>query len=157
MSEVSGYDTGVGYSPESARIVRLWFEDIFTRGDLSMVDDIVAADFVAHGPGDHPGSHGAEAFKDWLRWYRTTFTDPEWTVHDVITAGDKIVARYSGTTTYRGGLLDIPSKNQRVVETGILIYRIEDGKVKEIWSEMSDLQVVQQLGAFPLADPVPDR
>jgi predicted ester cyclase len=67
------------------------------------------------------------------------------------------VARYSGTTTYRGGLLDIPSKNQRVVETGILIFRIEDGKVKEIWSEMSDLQVVQQLGAFPLAEPAADR
>jgi hypothetical protein len=57
-------------------------------GDLSVVDEVVAEDFVAYGPGDHPGSHGAEAFKDWLRWYRATFTDPEWTVHDVIVAGE---------------------------------------------------------------------
>jgi predicted ester cyclase len=142
----------VGRLPDSAHIVRIWFEDIFTRGDLSAVDDIVAADFVAHEPGDHPGSHGVEAFKDWLRWYRTSFTDPEWTVNDVIAAGDKIVVRYSGNTMYRGGLLDIPSKGQRVLETGVLIYRIEDGKVKEIWSEMSDLQIVQQLGAFPVPD-----
>jgi hypothetical protein len=28
----------------------------------------------------------------------------------------------------------------------------EAGKVEEMWSEMSDLQVVQQLGAFPVAD-----
>ena len=138
---------------EGTRIVRCWFEDIFTRGDLSVVDEVVAEDFVAHGPGDHPGSHGAEAFKDWLLWYRATFTDPEWTVHDVIVAGDRIVARYSGKTTYRGGLLDIPSADQRVTESGILIYRVEDGKVKEIWPEMSDLQVVQQLGAFPAPEP----
>jgi len=138
---------------EGRRIVRCWFEDIFTRGDLSVVDEVVAEDFIAHGPGDHPGSHGAEAFKDWLLWYRATFTDPEWTVHDVIVAGDRIVARYSGKTTYRGGLLDIPSSDQRVTESGILIYRVEDGKVKEIWPEMSDLQVVQQLGAFPAPDP----
>jgi hypothetical protein len=45
------------------------------------------------------------------------------------------------------------SENQRVRETGILIYRIEGGKVEEIWSEMSDLQVVMQLGAFS----VPER
>jgi predicted ester cyclase len=140
-------------SQEGTRVVRRWFEDIFTRGDLSVVDEIVAEDFVAHGPGDHPGSHGAEAFKDWLRWYRATFTDPEWTVHDVIVAGDRIVARYSGKTTYRGGLLDIPSADQRVTESGILIYRVEGAKVKEIWPEMSDLQVVQQLGAFPMPDP----
>ncbi len=114
------------------------------------MDEIVAEDFVAHGQGDDPGSHGAEAFKDWLRWYRATFTDPEWTVHDVIVAGDRIVARYSGKTTYRGGLLDIPSTNQRVTESGILIYRIEEGKAKELWSEMSDLLVVQQLGAVPV-------
>ncbi len=115
-----------------------------------MVDEVVAEDFVTHGQGDDPGHRGAEAFKEWLRWYRATFTDPESTVHDVIIAGDKIVARYSGKTTYRGGLLDIPPTDRRVTESGILIYRIEDGKVKELWSEMSDLQVMQQLGAFPV-------
>ena len=135
---------------EGARTVRRWFEDIFTRGDLKVVDEVVAEDLVTHGQGGDPGTQGAEAFKDWLRWYRAAFTDPEWTVHDVIVAGDKIVARYSGKTTYRGGLLDIPPSDQRVTESGILIYRIEDGKVKELGSEMSDLQVVQQLGAFPV-------
>jgi predicted ester cyclase len=69
--------------------------------------------------GDHPGSDGVEAFKYWLRWYHARFTDPAWTIHDVVAAGDKMVARYSEATTYRGSLLDIPSKNQRVVEIGI--------------------------------------
>ncbi len=77
------------------------------------------------------------------------FSDDEWIVHDIISEGDKVVARYTGQSTYKGGLFDIPSTNQQIVETGIIILRIEDDKIKELWSEMSDLQVMQQLGAFP--------
>ena len=136
-------------------IVERWFEDLFTRGDLSAVEELVTADFVAYGTGGDGRTietRGSDAFREWLRWYLSAFTDREWTVHDTISEGDKVVARYSGWETYRGGLLDIPSGDQRVRETGILIYRIEGGKVAAIWSEMSDLQVMMQLGAFPVPE-----
>ena len=136
-------------------IVQRWFEDLFTRGDLSAVEELVTADFAAYGTGGDGRTietRGPGAFREWLRWYLSTFTDREWTVHDTISEGDKVVARYSGWATYRGGLLDIPSGEQRVRETGILIYRIEGGKVAAIWSEMSDLQVMMQLGAFPVPE-----
>lgn len=134
---------------ESKAIVERWFQDIFVEGNLAVVDEIVAPDFVAHGQGNDAGACGREAFKEWLYWYRSTFTDAEWTIQQVITEADKIVVRYSGWTTYRGGLLNIPSTNQRILETGIIIYRIQAGQVQEIWAEMSDLQVIQQLGVFP--------
>ena len=136
-------------------IVQRWFEDLFTRGDLSAVEELVTADFVAYstgGDGRTIETRGPGAFREWLRWYLSAFKDREWTVHDTIFEGDKVVARYSGWATYRGGLLDIPSGDQRVRETGILIYRIEGGKVAAIWSEMSDLQVMMQLGAFPMPE-----
>ena len=135
---------------EHARIDERWFDDLFTRGDLAAVDDLVAPDFVAHGRGGSEATRGREAFREWLRWYTSAFTEREWTVHDVISEGEKAVARNSGWVTYRGGLLGIPSRGQRVLETGILILRVEDGLVQELWSEMSDLQLVMQLGAFPL-------
>lgn len=127
-----------------------WFKDIFTKGKLEILDNLVAPDFIAHGQGNQIDSFGIEDFKAWLRWYRDTFTDPVWQIDDAIATQDKVVLRYSGWTTYRGGLLDIPPHNQRVLETGIIIFRIQDGKIKELWCEMSDLQVLQQLGAFPL-------
>ena len=156
----NGIDTGTNPkgeitipNREHREIVERWFEDLFTRGDLSAVDELVAADFVAYGAGGDGRTietRGPGAFREWLRWYLAAFTDREWTVHEVISEGEKVVARYSGWSTYRGGLLDIPPTNRRVRETGILIYRIEGGKVKELWSEMSDLQVVMQIGAFPV-------
>jgi steroid delta-isomerase-like uncharacterized protein len=137
---------------EHENIVGRWFDDLFTRGDLDAVDDLVAPDFVAHGQGGMEATHGREAFRGWLRWYTSAFVDREWTVHDTISEGEKAVARYSGWATYRGGLLGIPSEDQRVLETGILILRVRDGLVREIWSEMSDLQLVMQLGALPQLD-----
>jgi predicted ester cyclase len=113
------------------------------------VDGLVAPDFVAHGQGGMEDSHGRRAFREWLGWHLSAFADREWTVHEVISEGDRVVARYSGWTTYKGDLLDIPSRDQRVLETGILIFRVRDGLVRELWSEMSDLQLVMQLGAFP--------
>ena len=137
---------------EHANIVARWFDDLFTRGDLDAVDGLVAPDFVAHGQGGMDDTHGREAFREWLRWYTSAFGEREWTVHDVISEGGKVVARYAGWATYMGGLLGIPSEGQRVLETGILILRVRDGLVREIWSEMSDLQLVMQPGAFPQFD-----
>jgi len=135
--------------PEHVSIAERWLGDLFTRGDLDAVDDLIAQNFVAHGQGGMDDARGRETFREWLRWYTSAFVDREWTVHDIISEGDKIVVRCSGRATYKGGLLDIPSENQQVLETSILILRVEDGLVQEIWSEMSDPQVVMQLGAFP--------
>ncbi len=107
---------------------------------------------MAHGQGGMADIHGRETFRDWLRWYTSAFVDRAWAVHDIISEGDKVVARCSGRATYKGGLLDIPSEDQRVIETSILILRVEDGLVRELWSEMSDLQLVMQLGALPNAE-----
>lgn len=133
---------------EHVNIVGRWFDDLFTRGDLGAVDDLVAPGLVAHGQGGSEATRGSEAFREWLRWYTSAFTEREWVVHDVISEGEKVVARNSGWATYRGGLLGIPSEDQRVLETGILILRVQDGLVQELWSEMSDLQLVMQLGVF---------
>jgi predicted ester cyclase len=138
--------------PEHVSIVERWFDELFARGDLDAVKDLVAPDFVAHGQGGMDDAHGRETFREWLRWYTSAFVDREWTVHDVLSEGDKVVARCSGRATYKGGLLDIPSEDQQVLETSILILRVDGGMVREIWSEMSDLQIVMQLGAFPVPD-----
>ncbi len=136
---------------EHTSLVESWFQDIFTKGNLKILDNLVAPDFIAHAQGREMATCDREAYKAWLCWYRTTFTDAEWTIHDVITSADKVVVRYSGWTTYRGGLVGIPSSDQRVLETGILIFRIVDGKIQELWCEMSDLQVMQQLQAFTVS------
>jgi predicted ester cyclase len=132
---------------EHKTIVERWFREIFEQGKMDVIDELVAPGLIAHAPGNGPPSGGRDAFKHWLQWHRASFTDQHWTIHDILSDGEKAVVRYAGYTMYRGGLFDLPATNQPVLETGIIIFRIADGQVQEMWSEMSDLQVVFQLGA----------
>jgi steroid delta-isomerase-like uncharacterized protein len=129
-------------------IVERWLGDLYSSGNLDALDELVTEDLVVHGPGGSGDVQGVDALREGLRWYFGAFTDRAWTVHDVISSSDKVVARYTGHATYRGGWHGIPSTNQRVLETGITIFRVEDGKIQEIWFEVGDLRVAEQLGAF---------
>ena len=40
--------------------------------------------------------------------------------------------------TYKGGWFNIPSNNQRIKETGIMIFKFKEGKITELWFENSD-------------------
>lgn len=112
-------------------------------GDVGLFGEITTDDFMCHGPGG-PGDR--DTFLEWLRWYPRSFADQHPTLEDVIEAGDRVVVRYAVRSTYRGGYLDLPGRNQTVEETGIIIFRLTDGRVAETWLEGNDLEVAQQLG-----------
>jgi steroid delta-isomerase-like uncharacterized protein len=134
--------------PDGERLVRHWYEELFNHQNLGAVDDLVSPDFIQHVPGG-PTQHGADKLKEFLGWYSSTFADASWTIEDVIAAGDKVVVRASGESTYVGGWHGIPARGERVKESCINIFRVSDGKIREMWFEASDLHVAHQLNAFP--------
>ena len=131
-------------------IVKRWFDELFAQANLALIDELLAPDFVSYDPSGQVGTRGREAFKQWLQWYLASFTDAQWTLHDILEDGEKVVVRYSGLTTYRGGWFDLPSQQQRVKEMGVLIFCIRAGKVSELWSALCDLELVLALGAVPV-------
>ena len=107
--------------------------------------ELATDDFVCHGPG---GMGDRAVFMDWLRWYPNAFTDQRPSIEDVIATDDRIVVRYMIRSTSRGGYLNLPGNDQPVEETGIIIFRLDDGKIAETWFEGNDLEVAQQLGGY---------
>jgi len=116
---------------------------MYRAGDEKRFTELTTEDFLYHGPG---GTGDRGTFLDWLRWYPTAFTDQRAGIDDLIAGGDRVVVRYVVRSTYRGGYLDLPPRGQHVEETGIIIFRLEGGRVAETWFESNDLEVAQQLG-----------
>jgi steroid delta-isomerase-like uncharacterized protein len=127
---------------EPTATVQAWFE-MCRAGDQARLGELATDDFVCHGPG---GDGSRADFLGWLRWYPRAFGDQRHELHQVIAAGEFVVARYTVRSTYRGGFLDLPAHGQPVHETGIIIFRLAGGRIAETWFEGNDLQIAQQLG-----------
>ncbi len=125
-------------------IVERWFSEVFTKGDVHTLKEITAPDLNVHVP-NHTFKGQEDFIADFMGWFRSVFVDDEWVIEDYFESGEKTAVRYTGHMTYKGGWLDIPSTDQRVTETGLMILRFEEGRIQELWCEMSDLHVLDQL------------
>ena len=125
-----------------SEIAEAWF-NMCRTGDEASFAALATDDYVAHGPG---GAGDRKTFLDWLRWYPAAFAEQRPVLEDVICSGDRLVVRYTIRSTYRGGYLDLPAAGQNVLETGIIIFRLVNGRVAESWFEGNDLEVAEQIG-----------
>jgi steroid delta-isomerase-like uncharacterized protein len=133
---------------ENKALYRRWFEEVVSGGNLALVDELLASDYVLHFPGV-PAPVDREGHKQLVMMFRTGFPDWNETVEDVIAEGDKVVIRVTGRGTHQGGFQGIPPTGNRVTATGVGIGRIEDGRITETWAAYDALGMMQQLGVIP--------
>jgi len=74
------------------------------------------------------------------------FPDLSLTVEDVIAEGDKVVVRFIGRGTHDKNYGGIPATGRMTEAGAIEIFRIEDGKIVEVWEISDTLGLMMQLG-----------
>ena len=124
-------------------------EEVFNRGNMSMVDELFAPDFVEHEelpPGIPPGR---EAVKQLTTMFRSAFPDFKATIDDIVAEGDKVVIRQTWSGTHKGEFMGVPPTGKSVSFGVIDIIRIAGGKFVEHWGQMDMMGMMQQLGAIP--------
>lgn len=130
---------------QNRAILRRRVEEIWNQGNLTVIDDLIADDFVSNGQ-----AIGREGFRQFVSTVRTAFPDLQFTVEDIVTEGDKVSVRYVGRGTQQGEFAGLPASGKRVQFTGIDIFRIADGQMAEEWLMYDQLGLLQQLGAIPV-------
>ena len=127
-------------------------EDAYNRNDHAALDELIAADLVAHTPGSEqlpPGLEGAK-LSDRNAWQ--AFPDKHTEILDLFGEGDHVVAHVRMTGTNQGGLpwFGIAANGRAVDFDWIQISRhAPDGKVVETWAQIDVPKLLQQLGAMP--------
>jgi predicted ester cyclase len=134
---------------ENATIARRWHEEAINTHDPTVLDELLAPN-PAHDSAtfaDNPGP------REVLGALLTGFPDVQHTVEAVITEGDLVVIRYRATGTHEGEFQGYAPTGKRVSWTGINIYRVECGRIAEIWSEVDALGRIAQLAGSETATP----
>ena len=130
-------------------IVRRLYEQVFHhQGDLSVIDEFIAADFVDHSgpPGLPPGREG---FKQLALMWRHAFPDIRLTIDSILAQGDQVVVAWTGSGTHLGELMGIAPTGISGSTTGITFNRLSGGQVVERWGNSDDLGLMRLLGAIP--------
>lgn len=133
---------------ENKAVVRRLVEDVVNRGDLAVVDEIFATDFVNRSlaTGITPDREG---IKQYITILRSAFPDYHNIIEDLIAEGDRVVARVICRGTHRADFMGIAPTGRSVAFSAISIFRFAGGRVVERWNNTDDLGLLQQLGVVP--------
>ena len=129
-------------------LAQRWLDEVWNKGDLSSIDELIASDYVLHDP-TRPGLRGRAGIKESIVTFRRAFPDLHFTIEDQIAERDRIVTRYTVQGTHLGPLMGIPATGKQGTITGIDIYRITDGQIVEAWSNWDTLGLLQRMGVIP--------
>jgi predicted ester cyclase len=131
-------------TPET--VVRRLIEEGFNAGNLAVADELIAPDLVEHqnfGP-DH--ASGAEGVKAVIASLRRAFPDFHLAIDDLVTAGDTVWLRMTGTGTNDGSFMGHPPTGRRMRTDVFDALRVEGDRVVEHWGVPDRLGTLFQLG-----------
>ena len=124
------------------------FEHAFRAGDHATINKLCDPGMVDHNPApdQEPTLAG---FKQKVAGYTAMFPDLEEDLQDIIASGDTVATRWVVTGSLQQEFMGIPAAGQRIRVEGMNFYRLEDGRVTDIWAQSDALGMLQQLGAIP--------
>jgi steroid delta-isomerase-like uncharacterized protein len=135
---------------ENKALVERWFQALNDRTAMQHLSEFYAPTYVLHDPAAPPDlPPGPEAIQQMFGAYATAFPEAKATIDELITAGDRVVIRFTMRTTHQGEFEGLQPTGKPITITGISIVRFADGKMVEEWQQMDNLGMMQQLGAIP--------
>jgi steroid delta-isomerase-like uncharacterized protein len=128
------------------RIVYRFIDECWNKGDLSSVNELVAANCRFHDPVFPHLPAGAENVRHHIEGCRRGFPDLKYTIDDTVAEHNEVVLHWTAFGTHNGTFLGIPPTNNKSYVTGTSIFRIEGQKIVEQWSNWNLMSLMEQLG-----------
>lgn len=134
-------------------LVRRYIEEALSGGDLKVLDQLVAPDYVDSSSGGAENGRGPEAVRTAQGRVRALFKDIRYHVDLLVAEGDKVVAHYSVKAVRKPDPeIDAGDAGREISIPGMTIFRIAEGRIAETWTINDQFAMFRQLG-YALTSP----
>ena len=135
-------------NPKEA-IIRRYYEELFNRGRLELVSELLAPDYVNHSPGSPEQARGRDGVVEVVRALRLAFPDLQYIVEDLVVGEHSVAARTTMTGTHRGDFFGLPPTGKRFQVSQMAIERFRGEAIVAHHRVTDELSLFKQLGVVP--------
>lgn len=140
----------VEYGPKStANPAQLMLREVWSTGDLELIDELVADRHVHHDPLLEEPISGASALKEWVATVRTGSPTLTKSVRETYVDGNAVVLTYTSTGTHDGEIMGIAPTGRSFELEGTSVFRVDEGKLVETVDVWDTYGLFSQIGAVP--------
>ena len=132
---------------QNKAIAKRAFEEILSKGQFELAEQLYAKDFLNHGLHRNATLEEDQAA---LKGWHQAFSDIAIVPEKLIAEGDLVAVYWIARGTNTGTGNGLPATGKKAELSGITIWRIVDGRIKEEWSAFDQLSMMQQLGLLPV-------
>lgn len=124
-------------------LVRRYVEEVLSANRLEKLDEMLGPDFMDSTPGAKVKETGPDIIRAAQARIRAVFPTVEYRIEDLVAEGDKVLARYTVKASTRE---EEGTPAQKVEIAGMTLFRIADGKIREVWILNDQVELYRQLG-----------
>ena len=130
-------------------------EEAWNKGDLSVADELFAADVVHTGPPSTGAvTNGIEEQKQFITAVRTAFPDVKFTIdRGMLARANRVTVQWTFSGTHQGEFMGVAATGKKVTNSGISILTFAKGKIVDTYAMWDPLNLWRQLGVAPPQPP----
>ena len=129
---------------QNKTIVRAIYEQALNKRNFGLLKDLIAPDFTGI-----KGMKGPAAFEEPVAGVIKAIPDAQWHIETLVAEADKVFIWWKVKGTNTGPFQGLEATGNAVVNDGVAIYQIKDGKVIASQVLTDRLNFLQQLEILP--------
>jgi steroid delta-isomerase-like uncharacterized protein len=145
MAELEKFRTQAKVQEENKALARGLIEAL-NKGDGDAIKELATPEFVRYSPSTTIDMHSLGEFVEFVKMIHRALPDLHISIEESYAEGDRVIQRYLMKATHQGEFQGFPGTGNKIGTSGILIFRIANGKVAEIREEFDSVGFMQQFG-----------